>query len=101
MSDDIIIVAQVSFPRESLNQAVKAYVGLEDLPAGIDRTGPYFKTESGQVRAITFYRFSPTDQGECLEFVEGRYKSFDGIAGFSRNIDRWQSFDSAIGRFLA
>jgi len=37
----MIIVAQVSFPRESVNQAVKVYVGLEGLPGGVEKTGPF------------------------------------------------------------
>jgi len=96
----MIIVAQVSFPRESVNQAVKVYVGLEGLPGDVEKTGPFFKAGSNRIRAITLYHLDRTDDNECLDLIDERYRAFDGVPGFTKNIERWYSFDSAIDRFL-
>ena len=95
----MIVVAQVSFPRESINQASKTFIDLEDLPAEIIKTGPFFNAESDQVRVITMYHFTTDDRAENIKFVQDRYKPFKGIVGFSSDIDGWRSFETAIGRF--
>ena len=100
MLDEIIIVARVSFSKKSLAEAVQAYILIKDLPVDIEKIGPFFKTESSQVLAITLYKFSKGEVGECLELVRKRYRSFAGVAGFSVDIGRWTSFESAIGRYL-
>ena len=96
----MIIVARISFPKKCLSQAVKAYTSLKILPVDIERGGPYFKTDGGQVEAITYYRFSPEGPTDPLKYIEERYEPFEAIKGFSGEIARWQSFDEAIKRLV-
>ena len=94
----MIIVARVSFPKKNLSQAVKAYTSLKLLPVDIERGGPYFKTNEGEIEAITYYRFLPEAPSDPLKYVKERYESFETIKGFSGEIARWQSIDEAITR---
>ena len=97
----MIIVAQISLPTASLNRAVSVYTGLKVLPVDIKRDGPYFRMDKGRIQAITHYIFKCEVSADPLEYIRERYLTFEGVPGFTCDINRWQSLESVVSRLIS
>jgi len=96
----MIIIAEVSFPREALKYAVSTFINLKVLPDTIEMNGPFFRSDGKDVQVLTFYRCDRTDVTDPVKFMRERYKPFEKITGFASTINQWQKIDEAIGEWL-
>lgn len=96
----MVVVARVSFPRRHLNQAVSVYTGLPQLPAGIRLSGPYFRPEADRVHAVTVYHLSAESQPDALDLVHARYRNFQDIPGFEKEIEPWQEYREMLAAWF-
>jgi hypothetical protein len=96
----MIFIANASFPQASVKQAAKIYGEMKKLPAAIQRLGPYFLIEPGQViKVITVYETDSPAWQEVKKFLEKRYAVFADISGFSCKVEQWRNLPDAIALF--
>jgi len=96
----MVIVAKVSFPRSYLNQAVAVYTGLPTLPLGIRLYGPFFRPDSDRVNAVAVYQLGAFDHALALKLIRERYRSFDDIPDFTKEIQEWHEFREMLAAWF-
>jgi hypothetical protein len=96
----MVIVAKVSFPRRHLNQAVTVYTGLPPLPAGVTLSGPYFRPDADLVHAVSVYHFAFESQADALQLVNKRYRGFQDIPGFAKEIEAWHEYREMLAAWF-
>ncbi|NTV14740.1 MAG: hypothetical protein HGA96_12550 [Desulfobulbaceae bacterium] len=96
----MVIVAQVSFPRSHLTQAVTTYTGLPQLPLGVIKNGPFFRTSDVTVFAFTFYNLPDDDTVGHLDMLRVRFQSFSVIPEFHCELQEWQEFREMLAAWV-
>ena len=98
----MIVIAEVSFPRNFLKKTVEMLLDLPPLPDSIEMTGPFFRTGGdGKIHAIVYYdieKFKGDKEARAL--IEERYLHFGSVPNFVFEVHYWRTVDDSLSTWI-
>ena len=98
----MIIIAQVTFPRECLKKTVEILMELESLPDTIEMFGPFFRTGGDEkIYAITYYNIDDfKGPHDPMQIIKERYLRFGNVPNFVSEVHYWRTVDDSLASWI-
>jgi hypothetical protein len=87
MEDNMIIIANISFPPESANDVGKRFLETAPVPDFMTLKGPYVKGMKEGIQAYELYELDNSKIAQGLDFVTNRCVAYFGIPNYRYNIN--------------
>ena len=83
----MVIIGQMSYPPESANEMAKRFLELPEIPAFLNRKGPYVGANiSDGVSIFVVYELDNSKLADGMDFIANFYTNFFGVPGFKYQI---------------
>ncbi len=99
----MVIIAQVTFPRDYLKKTVEILMDLEPLPDSIEMFGPFFRTGGDEkIYAITYYNIDDFNgPSDPMFIIKERYLSFANVPNFVFEVHYWRTVDDSLSSWIS
>ena len=93
----MVIVTQLSYPTDSVNQIAKRFIEAPQFPDYMTRRGPYVRSELSEgICTLSIIELDNSRLAEGISFVADYMTTFFGVPGFTYAIQQYLEVDEAL-----